>query len=80
MPIIHLDKPIQVTIMIGNIIFGALDGDRPVDWGIVFRDLAQRLATGVGKPKPSSICPFLFHHYDSQGLLTEEEETDYKTA
>ena len=30
-PIIHPDKPIQVTITIGNTIFGALDGSRPVD-------------------------------------------------
>ena len=29
--IIHLDKPTQVTITIGNTIFGALDGGRPVD-------------------------------------------------
>ena len=29
--IIHLDKPTWVTIMIGNTIFGALDGGRPVD-------------------------------------------------
>ena len=43
-------------------------------------DLVQRLATGVGKPKPTLIRPFLFHLYDSQGLLTKDEEIDYKTA
>ena len=35
-PIIHLDKPTRVTIIIGNTIFGALDGGRPVDWNLVF--------------------------------------------
>ena len=50
--------------MIGNTLFEALDGGREVDWGIVFRDMAQRLAKGVGKPKPTPICPFLFHMYD----------------
>ena len=35
-PIVHLDKPTRVTIMIGNTIFGALDGGREVDWGVVF--------------------------------------------
>ena len=79
-PIIHPDKPTRVTITIGNTIFGVLDGGRPVDWRVVFRDLAQWLAKGIGKPKPTPICPFLFHLYDSQGLLTEEEDTDYKTA
>ena len=60
--------------------FRALDGARPVDWGVVIRDLVQQLAGGMRKPKPTPICPFLFHLYNSQGLLTEEEETDYKTA
>ena len=63
-PIVHLDKPTQITITIGNTIFGALDGGREVDWGIVFWDMAQRLAKGVGKPKPTPICPFLFHLYE----------------
>ena len=69
-----------MSITLGNTIFGALDGGREVDWRLVFRDLAQRLAKGVGKLKPTPICPFLFHLYDSQGLLTEDEELDYLTA
>ena len=39
-PIIHLDKPTRVTITIGDTIFGALDGGREVDLGVVFRDVA----------------------------------------
>ena len=70
----------RVTITIGNTIFGMLDGGREVDWGVVFRDMAQRLAKGVGKPKPTPICPFLFHLYEGQGLLTADEELDYRTA
>ena len=42
--------------------------------------MAQRLAKGVGKPKPTPICPFLFHLYEGQGLLTADEELDYRTA
>ena len=79
-PIVHPNKPTRVTITIGNTIFGALDGGREVDWGVVFRDMAQRLAKGVGKPKPTPICPFLFHLYEGQGLLTADEELDYRTA
>ena len=79
-PIVHPDKLIQVTITIGNTIFRALDDGREVDWGVVFRDLAQRLAKGVGKPKPTPICPFLFHLYEGQGLLIEDKELDYQTA
>ena len=79
-PIVHPDKPTRVTITIGNTIFGALDGGREVDWGVIFQDLAQRLAKGVGKPKPTPICPFLFHLYEGQGLLTGDEELDYQMA
>ena len=42
--------------------------------------MAQRLAKGVGKPKSTPICPFLFHLYEGQGLLTGDEELDYRTA
>ena len=79
-PIVHPNKPTQVMITIGNTIFGALDGGREVDWGVVFRDMAQRLAKGVGKPKPTPICPFLFHLYEGQGVRTTDEELDYRTA
>ena len=64
-PIIHSDKPTRVTITIGNIIFGALEGDRLMDWRLVFRNLAHQLVVGVRNPKSTLICPFLFHLYHS---------------
>ena len=39
-PIVHSNKLTWVTITIGNTMFGALDGGREVDWGVVFLDLA----------------------------------------
>ena len=42
--------------------------------------MAHRLAKGVEKPKPTPICPFLFHLYEGQGLLTVDEELDHQTA
>ena len=79
-PIVHPDKPTRVTRTIGNTIFGALSGERPVDWGKVFSELVQRLVSGAGKSKPTPICPFLYHLYEYKGLLTDEEETDYTIA
>ena len=67
--IVHLDKPTKVTITIGNTIFGALKGGCPVDWGVVFRNLAQKLVARVGKSKPTLISPFLFHLYHSKDIL-----------
>ena len=43
-------------------------------------ELVNRLVGGAGKTKPTPICPFFYHLYESKGLLTEDEETDYKTA
>ena len=79
-PIVHPDKPTRVTRMLGNTIFGALSGERSVDWAIIFMELVNRLVGGAGKTKPIPICPFLYHLYESKGLLTEDEETDYKAA
>ena len=79
-PIVHPDKPTRVTRTIGNTIFGALSGDRPVDWRKVFSELVQRLVGGACKAKSTPICPFLYHLYECKGLLMEEEETDYTTA
>ena len=39
-----------------------------------------RYGAKIGKPKPTSICPFLFHLYEGQGLLMADEELDYRTA
>ena len=78
--IVHLNKPTRVTRTLGNTIFGALTGDRPIDWAKILMDLVNRLVGGASKSKPTPICPFLYHLYKSQGLLTEEEETDYRAA
>ena len=80
LPIIHLDKPIQVMITIGNTIFGALDGGRLEDWRLVFQDLAQNLVVGARKTKSTSICLFIFHLYHNKDILTKEEDTDYRAA
>ena len=79
-PIIQLDKPTRVTITIGNTIFGPLDGSCPVEWRVVFRDLAQRLVVGIGKPKSIPISLFLLYLYHSKDILTEQEEIDYEAA
>ena len=79
-PIVHPNKPTRVTCTIGNTIFGALGGERLVDWARIFMELVNLLVGGAGKSKPTPICPFLYHLYESKGLLTEEEETDYTAA
>ena len=76
----HPDKPTQVTRTLAYTIFGALTGGKPVDWAKILMDLVNRLVGGAGKTKPTPICPFLYHLYESQELLTEDEETNYQAA
>ena len=69
-PIVHPDKSTRVTRMLGNTIFGALSGERFVDWSRIFMELVNWLVGGAGKTKPTPIYPFLYHLYESKGLLT----------
>ena len=66
-PIVHSDKPTRVTRTIGNTVFGALSGDRPVDWGKVFSELVQRLVGGAGRAKPTQSAPFCFTSMNARG-------------
>ena len=47
-PIVHPDKPTRVNRTLGNMIFGALSGDRSVDWVRIFMELVTRLVGGAG--------------------------------
>ena len=56
-PIIHPNKPTQVTITIGNTIFRALDGGREVDWGLVFWVLSSEIGKGGWETKTHPHLP-----------------------
>ena len=77
-PLLYPEKPTRMTITVGNTIFGALSGERLVDWGIVVKDLVQRLVSGMGKSKATPICPYVFHLYHSHELLLPAEK-EYRT-
>ena len=76
-PLLYPEKPTRVTITVGNTIFGALSGERSVDWRIVVKDLVQRLLSGMEKSKATPICPYVFHLYHSQELLLPVEKKEY---
>lgn len=73
-PVLHPEKPTRVTITLGNTIFGSLSGDRRADWGRIVCDLVSSLASRVGKSRATPICPYLFHLYRQQELLTSAEQ------
>ena len=77
-PLLYPEKPTRVTITVGNTIFGALSGKRPVDWGVVVKDVVQRLLFGMGKSKATPICPYIFHLYHAHELLLTAEKKEYR--
>ena len=73
-PLMYLEKPMRVTIMVGNTIFRALFEERPLDWGKVVKDIVQRLFSGMGKSKATPICPYVFHMYHAHKVLPAEKK------
>ena len=76
-PILYPKKPTQVTVMVGNTIFGALLGDQKVNWGIVFQSVIAKLVESTKKNKATSIRPYLFHLYVAHDVLLSEEMVAY---
>ena len=77
-PLLYPEKPTRMTITVGNTIFGALSGERPIDWGVVVKDLVQRLLSSMGRSKATPICPYVFHLYHSHELLLPTEKKEYR--
>ena len=77
-PLLYPEKPTRITITVGNTIFGALSEERLVDWGVVVKDLVQRLLFGMERSKATPICPYVFHLYHSHELLLPAEKKEYR--
>jgi hypothetical protein len=77
-PILYPKKPNRITVILGNTIFGALNGGRKVNWARIITNLIIQLAARVGKSRASPICPFLYHLYECKELLKPEEEKQWK--
>ena len=79
-PIIYLEKPKQVSKVVGNTIFGSLSGKYKVNWGQVIHEVVHRLVAHLEKRKPSPISPYLFHLYSRNECLKEEEIVELEVA
>ena len=77
-PILYSEKPTRVMVTVGNTIFGALLGERKVDWGIVLQAVVAKLVEGARKLKAIPIGPYLFHLYMGQDILNREELVAYE--
>ena len=71
-PILYPENPTRMTVTVGNTIFGALLGERKVDWGIVLQAMVAKLVEGAWKLKAMPIRPYLFHLYRVHELLSKD--------
>ena len=76
-PILYPEKPARVTVTMENTIFGAYTGEQEVDWALVIRDVVKRFLTGVGKSKPTPICPYLLHLYIAHDVVQADDKRVY---
>ena len=76
-PILYREKPARVTVIVGNTIFGAYNGERKVDWALVIWDVVKRLLTKVGKSKPTLIYPYLLHLYIAHDVIQADDKKVY---
>ena len=76
-PILYPEKPTWVTMTVGSSVFGALLGDRPVDWGLLIYDVVARMVGLVLKGKSTMVCPFMFLFYKERQVLWSSELATY---
>ena len=79
-PILYPEKPTRVTVMVGNTVFRALLGERPIDWGLLIYDVVARMVGLVSKGKPTMVCPFMFYLYKERQVLRVPELATYTLA
>ena len=48
-----------------------------MDWALVIRNVVLRLLTGVGKSKPTPICPYLLYLYIAHDVVQAEDKRVY---
>ena len=73
MPILNPDKPKRITLTMANILFGALFGVRPVNWGMLIHEVVSQAIPYICR-KPSYLSPFIMHLYAHYGCTTVEED------
>ena len=74
------EKQNRVTKAVGNTIFGALAGEYKVNWGQVIQEVVGHLVSNLEKRKTSPISPYLFHLYNKNECLKEEEIDELEVA
>ena len=75
--ILYPEKPTRITVTVGNTIFRALLGERPIDWGLLLSDVVGRMVGFVGKGKETMVYPYMFHLYKEHQVLSSSELVAY---
>ena len=73
MPILNPGKPKIITLTMANTLLGAMSEIRPVNWGVLIREVVARAIPHVGR-KPSYLSSFTLYLYIHYECITMDEE------
>ena len=79
LPILYPEKPKWISLTMANMLFGALSGVRPVNWGLLIHEVVGRAIPNIGR-KPSYLSPFILHLYKHYECIKPEEEDKLNIA
>lgn len=73
MLILSPEMPKRLSITMANILFGAMSGVRPVNWGNLIHKYMEKFLPHIDK-KPSYLSPYILHLYQHHECVNEAEE------
>ena len=72
-PILNLEKPTTLTVTLARGILSALHHRVRINWAYLVHRNTQKMAQNLWSKKGCALAPFLYHLYEKNGCLTDEE-------
>ena len=73
-PILNPEKPTTLTVTLARGIFSALLRKKKINWAYLVHKNTQKWARNLDNKKGCPLAPFLYHLYEKEGCITEEEK------
>ena len=73
-PILNPEKPIALTVTLARGILAALHQRKHINWAYLVHRNTQKMAHNLWSKKGCALAPFLYHLYEKNGCLTDEEK------
>ncbi len=73
-PILNPEKPSTLTVTLARGIFSTLLRKKKINWAYLVHRNTQKWARNLDNKKGCPLAPFLYHLYEKNGCITEEEK------